>query len=70
MVANGLGFALLAGRPAGDLSYDGKPLVARPLAWDAKPSRIMLVRRSDQRLSPAAERFAWLCREDFGQGLQ
>ena len=52
-VANGLGYSLLASRPAGDLSYDGRALVTRPLAWDAKPSRVMLVRRSGIALSPA-----------------
>jgi len=69
MVANGLGFSLLASRPASDVAYDGKRVVARPLAWGAKPTRIMLVQRAGQRLSAAAERFAWLCREDFGVGL-
>ena len=70
MVANGLGYALLASRPASDLCYDGAALIARPLAWTAKTSRVMLVRRAGVPLSPMAERFAWLCREDFGVGLQ
>lgn len=65
MVANGLGFALLASRPASDRSYDGKPLAARPLDWTGKPSRVTLVRRAGAPLSQAADRFAKLCREDF-----
>lgn len=32
MVANGLGYGLLATRPAASVSYDGKPLAAVPLA--------------------------------------
>ena len=69
MVANGLGYTLLASRPASDLSYDGKRTVAIPLAWDAQPSRVMLVRRKGDRLTGAAERFAWACREFFGADL-
>ena len=46
LVANGLGYTLLASRPASDLSYDGKPTVAIPLAWDAPTSRVVLVRRA------------------------
>lgn len=69
MVGQGLGYALLASRPASDLSYDGRRLVRRPLAWAARPSRLLLVRREDATLSPAAERFAWLCRDAFGADL-
>jgi flavin reductase (DIM6/NTAB) family NADH-FMN oxidoreductase RutF len=68
LVGQGLGYALLASRPASDLTYDGRRLVRRPLAWPARPSRLMLVRREGARLSPAAERFAALCREAFGAG--
>ncbi|MEL6997966.1 MAG: LysR substrate-binding domain-containing protein, partial [Pseudomonadota bacterium] len=70
MVANGLGFALLASEPATDLTYDGKRAVIRPLGWAAKQSRIMLVRRRDTRPTWAAERFAWLCRDHFGADLR
>ena len=70
LVANGLGFTLLASRPASDLSYDGKPTVAIPLGWDAPTSRVMLVRRKGDRLTGAAERFAWACRDFFGADLQ
>ena len=70
LVANGLGYALLASSPASDLAYDGRRLVQRPLAWEAKPSRVMLVRRKGVPLGPAAEQFAWLCRDDFGVDLQ
>ena len=70
MVANGLGYALLASQTSSDLSYDGKQLVTRPLAWDAKPSRVILVRRAGEKLTGAAERFAWLCRDIFGADLR
>lgn len=69
LVGQGLGFSLLASRPASDLTYEGRRLVRRPLGWAARPSRLMLVRREGARLSPAAERFAWLCRDAFGADL-
>jgi flavin reductase (DIM6/NTAB) family NADH-FMN oxidoreductase RutF len=65
LVGQGLGYALLASRPASDLTYDGSRLVRRPLAWAARPSRLLLVRREDATLSAAAERFARLCRDTF-----
>lgn len=70
MVANGLGYSLLASRPLTDESYDGRKLVTRPLAWKTKPSRVMLVRRDGHKLSRAAERFSWLCRDVFGVDLR
>ena len=69
LVGQGLGYALLASRPASDRTYDGRRLVRRPLAWRARPSRLMLVRREGVPLSPAAERFARLCRDAFGADL-
>ncbi|MEM6664401.1 MAG: LysR substrate-binding domain-containing protein [Pseudomonadota bacterium] len=69
MVAEGLGFTILASQPGNDQSYHGLPLVQRPLAWEVKPSHVMLV-RPEGRLHGAAERFAWLCRDAFGVDLQ
>ena len=66
MVGHGLGFALLASRPAGDLTHDGARVVRRPLGWAARPSRLMLVRRESAALSPPADRFARICRAHFG----
>ncbi|WP_255012299.1 LysR substrate-binding domain-containing protein [Roseovarius sp. M141] len=45
------------------MSYDGKALVTRPLAGNPKASDIVLVHRTGRRLSPAAERFADICRK-------
>jgi DNA-binding transcriptional LysR family regulator len=68
MVGQGLGFALLAAPVAGELTHDGRRVVRRPLAWDARPSRLVLVRREGAALSPAAERFTRYCREAFTAG--
>ena len=65
LVGQGLGFALLATRPAADRSYDGAALAARPLTDDLPPSRLVLAARKDGPCHPAAERFIWLCHEMF-----
>lgn len=67
MVANGLGTSVLVTRPAGDISYDGKPLVCRPLS-DAVPSQQMVLGWSDTvPLTPVAEAFANVARAYFAQ---
>lgn len=70
MVANGLGYAILTSQPWADISYDGSKLITRPLAWEAKPSSVILVRREGEKLTGIAERFAWLCRDVFGADLR
>lgn len=66
LVGQGLGFALMATRPAATMAYDGSLLVTRPLeAEGIEPSRVMLVRRRGAVPSPAAERFIWFCRDFF-----
>ena len=62
MVGHGMGYALLATKPASAMSYDGKALVTRPLAGAPKASGIVLAHRTRRELSPAAERFAQVCR--------
>ena len=70
MVGHGLGFSLLATKPASGMTYDGRALMTRPLrAGTAQPSRVALAYRRGARLSPAAEEFAWLCRDFFGIDL-
>ncbi len=44
LVGQGLGYALLATRPHGDVSYDGQPLAVRPIREQATPSPIVLAR--------------------------
>ena len=65
MVGQGLGFALLATRPAATVSYDGRLLVTRPLRAQAEPSRVMLATRRGAAPSPQAERFIWYCKDYF-----
>lgn len=65
LVGQGLGYALLATRPASVTSYDGRALVMRPLISAAKPSRVVLARRRGIAVSAAAEKLIWLCRDYF-----
>lgn len=67
MVAHGLGYTLLATKPAANMSYDGLPLIGLPLAGAHAASHIVLAWRKGEQLSSAAERFARKCREKFAQ---
>jgi flavin reductase (DIM6/NTAB) family NADH-FMN oxidoreductase RutF len=69
LVAHGLGYALLATKPASSMSYDGKALVTRALADPVPTSRLVLSRRRDAPLSRAAETFLWHCRALFSPDL-
>jgi len=64
-VGHGLGYTILATRPAGDVSYDGRKLVCRPLITDAAPSRVVLAQRVGATLSPLAKQFAAACTAFF-----
>lgn len=68
MVGHGLGFALLTTKPASTISYDGKPLVTRPLQAETEPTRVVLATRKGRQLSRAAEHFIWYCRDFFAVG--
>jgi DNA-binding transcriptional LysR family regulator len=57
MVGNGMGFTLLGTKPASSMTYDGRAVVARPLSTPAVASRIAIVTRAGQELSPAATAF-------------
>ncbi|MDQ2093705.1 LysR substrate-binding domain-containing protein [Rhodalgimonas zhirmunskyi] len=65
LVGQGLGFALMATRPASTMAYDGSLLVTRPLTGGAQPARVMLATRKGATLTPAVERFIWFCRDFF-----
>lgn len=67
LVGHGLGYALLATKPASSMTYDGKALITRPLRAAAKPSRVTLASRRDVALSRTAVEFVVLCRDFFGE---
>ncbi len=57
LVAHGYGVALSCTRPAGDHSYDGRPIVCLPLREAVTPQRVVLARSPAMRPSPVAEAF-------------
>lgn len=69
MVAHGLGYSLLATKPASAMSYDGKALVTRPLAGQHATSRVVLCGRPDARRPPEAEAFLLHTAHTFGLDL-
>jgi DNA-binding transcriptional LysR family regulator len=58
MVANGFGVAVSYTRPHGDRSYDGLPLIRKPLSDPLPMQRIILTYDTNQRVSNAALAFA------------
>jgi flavin reductase (DIM6/NTAB) family NADH-FMN oxidoreductase RutF len=65
-VGHGLGYSLLATKPANNMTYDGRALVARPLTNAVKNSRLALVTLAGRSMSPMATEFAEHCRSFFG----
>lgn len=65
MVGHGLGYTLLATKPASGMTYDGRALITRPLKADVEPSQVMLAHRKGVKLSSAGEAFLAHCHEFF-----
>lgn len=63
LVARNLGFTLLISRPYGDVSYEGRPLVAVPLSGQVKTVEVVLARAPGVRQTVRAQAFAAHCRE-------
>ncbi len=63
LVARNLGFTLLISRPYGDVSYEGRPLVAVPLAGEVKSVDVILAWPPGVRLTVRARAFAAHCRQ-------
>jgi flavin reductase (DIM6/NTAB) family NADH-FMN oxidoreductase RutF/DNA-binding transcriptional LysR family regulator len=68
LVGHGLGYSLLATKPANNMSYDGRALVARPLASTVENSRLVLATLADRPMTAMAEEFAAHCRAFFFHG--
>ena len=66
LIGHGLGYGLLATKPANNVTYDGRALVARPLAGAVKNSRLVLATLRGRPMSAIAQEFAEHCRALFG----
>jgi DNA-binding transcriptional LysR family regulator len=62
LVAHGLGYGLLATKPASSVSYDGRALTTRVLQDSVKVSHLALATRAGSPSGRAAEMFAERCR--------
>lgn len=65
MVANGFGVAVSYTRPHGDRSYDGLPLICKPLSDPLPMQRIILTYDTHQRVSNAALAFVETAKDWF-----
>jgi len=63
LVARNLGYGLLISRPSADVSYEGRPLLARRLAGDPLPIDVSLAWVTGLRRTRRARAFADHCRE-------
>ncbi len=66
LVAHGLGYSLLATKPANSISYDGRALVTRPLSYPVAGSRLVLAHLARRPMEAGAQAFAQHCRAFFG----
>lgn len=66
LVGRGLGYALLTTKPATTMTYDGRPLVTRPLMTNVPHNRVVLATREGRPLSKAAKAFISQCCAFFG----
>jgi flavin reductase (DIM6/NTAB) family NADH-FMN oxidoreductase RutF/DNA-binding transcriptional LysR family regulator len=66
LVGHGLGYSLLATKPANSISYDGHALVTRPLTTEVANSHLVLAHLTSRPLGPSALEFAGHCRSFFG----
>jgi len=67
LVGRGLGFALLVSRPAHDLTHEGLPLAAVPLAGEIAEHDFALAHPAGARLTSQAAAFADHCRDHAPQ---
>jgi flavin reductase (DIM6/NTAB) family NADH-FMN oxidoreductase RutF len=65
-VGHGLGYSILATKPANNMTYDGRALAVRPLSVAVKNSGLVLATFAGRTLSPMALEFAAHCRSFFG----
>jgi len=69
MVANRHGLAIMTARPAGDFSYDGKPLACIPLTSELVPQKVIALVPDPQRMSRLAQAFMDSARAYFRDSL-
>jgi flavin reductase (DIM6/NTAB) family NADH-FMN oxidoreductase RutF/DNA-binding transcriptional LysR family regulator len=69
LVGHGLGYGLLATKPANSMSYDGRALVARPLTNPVRNSRLVIATLAGRPPRPMAREFIAHCRALLHGGI-
>jgi DNA-binding transcriptional LysR family regulator len=65
MVGNGVGYSILVTRPASDVTYDGRKVVALPIADKVEPGRIVRAYARQARPTRLAKTFGDHCKDYF-----
>jgi DNA-binding transcriptional LysR family regulator len=66
LVGRGLGYSVLYQRPPLDITYEGRPVVAKPIAEQVPALRVVLAYPADTNLTARARRFAEYAASAFG----
>ena len=67
MVARGLGYSVLMGRPHGDRTYDGLPLIYRRIADELPENAVVLARVRGGQTTAALKALTDFCVREFGE---
>lgn len=67
MVARGLGYTLIMGRPHGDRSYEGLPLAYRRIADDVPPNAVTVAYPRGATPTAKVRALVEFCREEFAE---
>ncbi len=65
LVGHGLGYGILATKPANNMSYDGRALVSRPLVIPVENCRLVIASLAGRPMSTTAQAFVGHCRAFF-----
>jgi DNA-binding transcriptional LysR family regulator len=66
MVARGLGYTVIMGRPYGDVTYDGLPLAYRPIADEVEPNAIVIAYPEGTTPTATVHELIRFAKEEFG----
>ncbi|MEW9870858.1 LysR family transcriptional regulator [Arthrobacter sp. HS15c] len=66
MVARGIGYSVLMGRPAGDTTYDGLPVLYKRIADDMPANSVVLARPGGSVPNAKVQALSTFCRIKFG----
>lgn len=65
LVGRGLGYSILATKPANSVTYDGCAVVTVPIQDDVPPSRLVMARIADQPVNRLTAEFMRVCQAHF-----